>query len=405
MKILTLFLLTTLTATAQTIRIADNTANRPTGANVYSTVQLAHDAAAPGDIVFVQPSSINYGDLVINRPITLRGIGFNTGRDIPTESILNNITLTNRVDGTSNASGTTLEGIRANDVNLGTLTGSFTYTLQNIRVNNCAVVRLFRASGYQPLQNLIVSNSIVNGMIFGVANITTLLVYGCYLQGASTGQELAGIVFAAGLLQDATITNNIFGQAIITVAFRLTTVTNLQILNNNFLGGNNVSGSRLIPVNNLFGQMGVELYGTLIRDNIFYGCAPTSSSVGGFAFNTFRNNITFGTSNDVLPPAGIGGSNLGLPSENFVGQDPRFINAPYNTAYSANMDFNLQPFSPGKNNGTSGDIGVTGGAFPITSGNVRLQPSSAVPIILRFDPLVSVPQNQPVKANIKAKSN
>ena len=49
-------------ANAQTIRIADNNANRPTGANIYATIQTAVDAAVANDndIVYVQPSPTSY---------------------------------------------------------------------------------------------------------------------------------------------------------------------------------------------------------------------------------------------------------------------------------------------------------------------------------------------------------
>ncbi len=38
-------------ATAQTIRIADNNATRPTGPNIYPTLQAAINAAVPGDLI------------------------------------------------------------------------------------------------------------------------------------------------------------------------------------------------------------------------------------------------------------------------------------------------------------------------------------------------------------------
>ena len=87
---------------AQTIRIADNNVNRPAGANIYSTIQAAVDAAVPpNDIVYVQPSVTSYGDVTINKQITLRGIGFNTGKDLSLASYVRYITLTNNASNTS----------------------------------------------------------------------------------------------------------------------------------------------------------------------------------------------------------------------------------------------------------------------------------------------------------------
>jgi hypothetical protein len=131
--------------------------------------------------------------------------------------------------------------------------------------------------------------------------------------------------------------------------------------------------------------------------------APLGATGGGvYERNAFTNNLTFGTSNNALPPAGTGVGNTG--SNNKPGEDPLFVNVPFNTAYAETMDFTLQAGSPAVNAGTDGtDIGVTGGAYPIDK-NFKLSPTNA-PVIMQFNPAAVVPQNQPVKANIKAKSN
>ncbi len=390
------------TATAQTIRIADNNANRPTGPNIYSSVQAAHDAAVAGDIVYVQPSLTSYGDLTINKQITLRGIGFNTGKDLAYNSILNNINLTNRVDNTSNASGSTIEGLVANDILIGTQTGSFSYTLQNILVNNCIVNRAFRASGYVSAQAITIRSCSI-GIHFQLCNVTNLLVHGNYLTGPGSGCGRSAFGFWNGSLNNVIIANNIIAQAESNGIHQASvSVNGLIITNNNFLGGNNISNSRFIS-GNLFCNFQSAIYDVIVSNNLFYGCAPNTSNTGPFERNVFTNNLSFGTTNNALPPAGTGVGNTG--SNNLVNQDPLFVNAPYNTAYTTTMDFRLQASSPAKNAGSDGtDIGITGGAYPVTAGNILLKPTST-PVIMQFIPAALVPQNQPVKTNIKAKAN
>jgi pectin methylesterase-like acyl-CoA thioesterase len=63
-------------ASAQTIRIADKNPNRPTGNNIYSTVQAAVDAALPDDIVYIQPAETQYAeDVNVGKRITMIGLG------------------------------------------------------------------------------------------------------------------------------------------------------------------------------------------------------------------------------------------------------------------------------------------------------------------------------------------
>ncbi len=149
MKTLTLlFTLLVFAASAQTIRIADNNANAPTGPNIYSTIQAAVNAAVANDIVYVQPSPTNYGPVTIDKKIILRGIGFYSAQ--PFYSKIGAITLTNRPDNTNNASGTIIEGLFGWDtqprINLGLLTGAG-YALQNITISNCSGFVVYRTAG------------------------------------------------------------------------------------------------------------------------------------------------------------------------------------------------------------------------------------------------------------------
>jgi len=87
----------------QTIWIVDNNFNAPTGPNIFGSLQAAIDTASAGDIIHVQPSPISYGGGTIDRQLTIQGIGFNLDKDIPLQSPVGNILLTNNLDNTSDA--------------------------------------------------------------------------------------------------------------------------------------------------------------------------------------------------------------------------------------------------------------------------------------------------------------
>ena len=383
---------------AQTIRIADNNSTRPTGANIYPTLQAAVNAAVPGDLVYVQPSPTSYGDITIDRQITLRGIGFNTGKDIALSSTVGNIGLTNTVTNATNASGTVIEGVVANIIYMGFQTGTFSYTFQNITISNCSVNFIFHGTGYMPASNITIQTCSVYYLYLNEATVSQLLVYGNFFTGgiicgtyANVGGTPACCSSYGGTMSSVIFSNNIITQT--TNNQFNTTVSAMAITNNIFIGGTDKPGSRFISG---------RLTDATVTNNIFYGTTPDSNG-SPFERNSFLNNISFGTSNDALPPTGSGVGNTG--SGNQVSVDPKFVNAPYAVVYAATMDFTLQPTSPGKNAGTDGtDIGITGGAYPVTSGNFLLKTPHA-PVIMTLNPAAIVPQGQPIQTNIKAKSN
>lgn len=59
---------------AQTIRRCNNTGL--TGSNIYTTLQAAHDAASNGDIIYLEPTSVSYGNLTCNKVLTIIGTGY-----------------------------------------------------------------------------------------------------------------------------------------------------------------------------------------------------------------------------------------------------------------------------------------------------------------------------------------
>ena len=393
------FALVTHLAIAQTIRIADNNTNAPTGANIFTganALQNAINAAVVNDIVYVQPSPTTYGTATINKKITLRGIGFATGQ--PFNSKVGAITLTNTSDNLSNASGTIVEGIQVaypNNINVGTQSGISPYTLQNVTISNCVVSgNINRVAGYQPATNLTIKNCSTGINMVGTTPTTQLYIYNCRLFTGGSGFDVLNL--QSGQFTNVIISNNIIYHTNSGNPFSFSgaVVSGAVMANNNFLGGTATSSSNF---SNSY------MADWLVTNNIFYGFAPNSTLTTVFERNTYTNNISIGTTNNALPPAGTGTGNTG--SGNKPGENPLFVNAPLNTAYTGNEDFNLQASSPAKNAGFDGtDMGITGGGYPVTEGNIKFK-NTAIPVITVFTPASIVPQNQPVKANIKAKSN
>ncbi len=174
MKTTTLFLLITLLGglvalptLAQTIRRVNNTPglNDP---NVYATAQAAHNAAAIGDIISLEPSdSPNYGTLTITKRVTIVGPGYfldknpNTFFDkrVPT---LSTVTFEN---GSANSVITGVNGsfLDIRDVNI---------TVTRCRTNNIQMARSNVLVGgvFTNGNNATITNNFIDGAIDGGAN-------------------------------------------------------------------------------------------------------------------------------------------------------------------------------------------------------------------------------------------
>jgi hypothetical protein len=75
-----LFALCVTTSFGQTIRRVNNT-GIPLGTNMYDKLQLAHNAAADGDIIYVEGSGTAYDNLVCTKKLTIIGPGYLLGEN------------------------------------------------------------------------------------------------------------------------------------------------------------------------------------------------------------------------------------------------------------------------------------------------------------------------------------
>ncbi len=389
---LLLLLIANIGLQAQTVWVADNNFNAPTGDNVFSTIQAAVGAAAAGDVVQVQPSPNTYGNVSINKQLTLMGIGFNVDKDIPLQSNMGTITLTNNLDNTSDADGTIIKGLNFTFLYPGFNTGP-NYTLDNILIRNCQFQYIYSSS------------------VSAYSQVTNLEVRDCYL----TGNVGNASIYFADKLSNAIIRNNLM---LYGVALKYSSSAASNIITNNIIYGYidiAVAGSNTTILNNNFiaSSGGDHAFNSLFLDcivsnNIFYGMTPSFLNGGGststsFQRNIFTNNLVFSTGDDVMPPSGGGVGNSG--SGNITGTSPLFTNVQLLNTWSSGYDFTLLGGSPAIGAGSDAtDIGISGGAYPFTDANFILKTTHAPVIqILNTSTVINPGDDLPVR--IKANSN
>lgn len=374
---------------AQTTWVADNNFNAPTGLNVFPTIQEAVDAASDGDVVQVQPSPTTYGNVSVNKQLTLMGIGFNVDKELPLLSNMGSITLTNNGGGASDADGTIIQGLDFTQLFAGFNTGS-AFVLENVLVQNCQ---------FQYLVNDISTYSPIDG--FEIRD--------CYLYGSIIGYSVLFRRSAANVI----IRNNLILNPI---GFQSTASSN-EVTNNILYDGIqvNADGTNTTILNNYFiastggdGAFVSEFKDCIVANNIFYGMTPSfltggNSTSTNFQRNVFTNNLVFSTGDDVMPPAGGGVGNSG--SGNITGTNPLFINVSLSNTWSSAYDFSLQVGSPALNTGSDGtDIGITGGSYPFPDTNLILK-TTAAPVIQILNTTTVINPGDDLPVRIKAKSN
>ncbi|MGL1889281.1 MAG: hypothetical protein OCD76_22395 [Reichenbachiella sp.] len=378
-------------AGAQSFLIVDHNFNAPTGDHIYSTLQAAHDAASAGDTIFIQPGPAPYGTITISKEIHLVGIGFALDKDMPYYSRLDIVVWTNNIDGTSNASNSTISGLYLNSVIMRHGSGG-EFTLSDVTIDNCLILGtsnygivsdVWTSGGEVPITNLIISNCDIRGSLYFQNVMTNTIIHGNLIR---TNIEFHN----TSTSNTATISNNIIYGAIRKEYLSGT----MNILHNNFIG---VKGT-----NNAFST---QLVNAAVSYNIFYGRTPSVAAAGStsvdFKDNVFTGNISYETGDDQLPPTG-GGTNTGLG--NNPGVSPLFNNVPILNTWETARDFSLQAESPAIENGSSGsDIGITGGVYPFQSSNYTLI-TAPRPTIQSFntDAVINPGDNLNISITIKA---
>lgn len=256
-----IFLLFVSNTFAQTIRRV-NADPTVTGTNVYQTLQAAHNAAAAGDVLIVEPGN-SVGDLTCSKTLTIYGNGVN--------SIIGNVS------------------INAPNVKISGCGGFGSITFPVININGVSGVVISRNSFYEIRVN--------GGPSAPASNITITQ------NSINTQINLQGV--ATGLVSNVTISNNSFNY-IDSNSF----TSNITVNQNNYSGGfTSTFPYNCTFTNNQF-QSNLAI-GFSNNNSLFYYNAFTLASTIDSGMGT--NNIKVNTFSDplILTSSSTGGQ-IGL---------------------------------------------------------------------------------------------
>ncbi len=300
-------------AQAQTIRRVNNVG--VTGAGIFSSLQAAHDAATAGDIIYLEPSGISYGDLAATKPLTIIGNGFFHGEQSPVLVVDPRASIVGIVLLLPGAAGTRLTGL--------TVTSRIMCT-----ANNCTIER-----------NRVFGNGI---------NI-----------GQDQFQTSTNVTITTGLIRQN------FIEAVLEFRPGGSTIAGLLISNNfiqnGIIGGNSSSLNSVLITNNVIGNragtngVGIDVDNCVLKNNIL-----TSSGGVAVRANSFSNNISVNTQ--------FGSANGNQSSVSLA--------SIFGGGSNSEGQFQIAPGGPADNTGESGvDVGMFGGTTPYVLGGVPSIPT------------------------------
>ena len=238
------------TAQAQNILRCNNVG--VTGTGIFATLQAAHDAAASGDVIYLEPSSLSYGDLVCVKPLTIIGNGYLHAERSPLLTADPRPSLVDNVSFRLGSAGSRITGVTVNNLLL-------------VNATNIAVER---------------------NRIFG------------------SGMNIGADVFITGI--SAVITSGIIRQNLIDseFSFRMggsTSISGVLVDNNiitgNITGGNSTSLNGVLISNNVIGNRAgngggsIDVDNCVLKNNIVTRAAATAP----LRSNVFSNNLGTGT--------------------------------------------------------------------------------------------------------------
>jgi len=345
-------ILLTIGLSAQNVITVDN--NQGAGAQ-YSDLQTAINNANAGDIIYVQPSPNGYGNININKTLSIYGIGHIPELNAGLTASINYINFNN------DAPNTILSGLHI-----------FGIQFNNNSGNN---------------NNVVITHNRISRVL---GNVTTMAANNIVISGNYFVDGFYNIDINSS--QNWIITNNLFEHTSTNPIFN-----SFADLNTTTTFSNNIVLTRQNGDSNQSIELFNNCQGTHINNNIFLF---TGANVSNFNLGTnnalsFSNNLTYNynTTLDAL-----NGTN------NLDNTDPLFTS--FNSNASLNIttnNYELQSGSPAENAGTDGnDLGVFNGNFPF---NLRGYPTE-LPYLTEFTIFnTSISAGETLNINIKANAN
>jgi hypothetical protein len=296
LPLLVIALLSVCIVKAQSVITVDNSV----GANAqYNDLQNAIDAASSGDVIYVHASELSYGNINIDKPLTL--IGFSHS-DTDKKTILGYVYLLD------NASNTTISGF---------------YISNSLNASNSNV----------ELTNIIIENNyLVSGIYSGDtrAGINQMIIRGNVLY------EVGDTVSVWSNFTNVIISNNIIRHWIYIKYHESATIKN------------NIFLDRYHPINHGNATGNLE-----VQNCIFYDNSTSTRDINSDGI-VYENCLTYNM--------GSGSYGILNGTNNKDNQNPNFVSAS-DDIFNTTDDYNLQAGSPAIGTGAGGvDMGIYDGS-------------------------------------------
>lgn len=339
-SILTLLLINSLCLFSQTIINVNNTASGVT--TQFTTLAAAVAGATSGDIIYLYPSSVSYGDATINKKLTIIGPGYLVAQNpslLITSYVSNGV-----VDNITFAAGSSGSLVTGLDINIIIMNGQ-----ANIAITRC------KLRAYSTLDNT--NNILYEGCYFEwVGNSTT--PYAINANSNNNSLIIRNNIFA--------VTKGNAGWYDIVIQANCTAI----IENNVFRWYN-------------------YFFNSIVRNNIFLQNATNVITSNGTS-NAFQNNI-------------LVGNQTGLGSTNIIAVPEATICEGYPTKDNRSFDdlFKLKAGSPALGAGIGGiDCGAFAGTTPY-----KLSGLPFVPLIYQINAPTTGNATQGINVNVKIRAN
>lgn len=373
---LTLMLAAAIGAQATIITVSNN-GNSP---GQYTDLQDAIDAASPNDTLYVHGSPTSYGDITIDKPLTLIGNGWKPDKQFLWPTEIDNILLTDYDHPTDStiASGTVLMGFLVDDeITVNGTDYPDAWDVEGVAIIRCYVngVSIGTSDGPTDARNWLLQHSVI-GQITGTSGSISNPVD--QRQAVGTDFIVNNCIFFSTLsrLISSTFSNCLFtsntGGSVMssgTYYFSLNNIINNCIFNNYQINSNGGGSMQYVD--------GVQL-----ENCIFTSSANLDLSNPVYGVNTSATNVLENT-------------------------DPLFV-LDQDGLYDDGDDYHLQAGSPAINAGSDGtDIGITGGTnpWPSTTGvPFQNSPLPSMPQIIEMNLVTPfVPSNGTIDVQLNAR--
>ena len=313
--------------------------------HVYTTFAAAIAGASNGDTILIQPSSVSYGNLTINKSVTVLGMGY--------APELNN--------------GETSQ------------TGNISVTASNVKVSGINI----------------------NGYISPASNVTDLLVEDCWINAGAYASNPgnANITYRGNVINSL-----IYLNSTPTNSLNITITNNIiQGLGNNafqYFNSTTIFNNNIIVANQGQYYFYIFYYPTdlVCQNNIWLFTANNQATVDQTGGNPIihNNSLTYHYGTATITDL-IGTGNLN-------NQNPFFVNIPANNPYWAvDNNYNLGASSAGNNAGTDGnDVGIYNGYYDF---DMRGYPTELPYLTEMSISNNMVPAGSNLNVNLKANAN